>query len=123
MGYSVVDFRRFLVICPRRVGLPQLLALGFMAGLLAACGVRGDPEFPQSQSLAAPLPSPSDPRNKVFTEQSVVQRKNIVPDMAPAMPPKEWEKFGKDYQPAAASKKKSREAEAPDRPFVLDSLL
>jgi predicted small lipoprotein YifL len=123
MGYSAVEFRRDLVIFPRRVGLTQLLALGFMAGVLAACGVRGDPEYPQSQSLAAPLPSPSDPRSKVFTEQSVVQRSTIVPNMAPEMPPKEWEKYGKDYQPAAASKKKSREAEAPDRPFVLDSLL
>lgn len=106
----------------RRVGVSHVLALGFLAGVLAACGVRGDPEMPQSQSLAAPAPSPADPRQKVFTEQSVVQRGTGTPSMAPEMPPKEWEKYGKDYQPTAKPKK-SREAETPDRPFILDSLL
>lgn len=106
----------------RRVGVSHVLALGFLAGVLAACGVRGDPELPQSQSLAAPAPSPADPRQKVFTEQSVVQRSTTsTPSMSPEMPPREWEKYGKDYQPAAS--KKSREAEKPDRPFILDSLL
>ena len=107
---------------PHRFGTSHLLALGFLAGVLAACGVRNDPDMPQSQSLSAPPPSRSDPREKVFTERSVVQRGSVLPEMAPKMPPKEWEKFGKDYQPAAATKSKSREI-APDQPFALDSLL
>ena len=107
----------------RRVGISHVLALGFLAGAVAACGVRGDPEIPQSQALTAqPLPAAPGTQNKVFTEQSVVQRSTGTPSMAPEMPPREWEKYGKDYQPAATSKK-SREAEQPDRPFILDSLL
>ena len=104
-------------------GISHLLALGFLAGVLAACGVRGDPEIPQSQTLSVSPPSPSDPRSKVFTERSIVQRSTTgTPSMSPDMPPREWEKYGKDYQPAATTKK-SREAEKPDRPFILDSLL
>ncbi len=107
----------------RRIGISHLLALGFLAGAVAACGVRGDPEFPQSQALTAqPQPAAPGTQRKVFTEESVVRRGAGTPEMAPVMPPREWEKYGKDYQPAATSKK-SREAEQPDRPFILDSLL
>ena len=107
---------------PPHLGIRHLVVIGFFAGVLAACGVKGELEPPAAQAnVAAPPAAGPATTKKVFTERSVVVRgkkQTIVPEM----PPREWEKYGKDYQPAATPKN-AKDAEKPDRPFILDSLL
>lgn len=108
---------------PPHLGIRHLLVLGFFAGVLAACGVKGELEPPQAQAHAEPQAMQTGPAasKKVFVEKSVVKRDSRW-DMNPQMPPPEWEKYDKDYQPAAAPKS-TKKTEKPDRPFILDSLL
>lgn len=104
-----------------RIGITHTIVLAFIAGTLAACGVKGDLERPPAAGYAEPAPAAKPDTRKVFTERSVVRR---VPahDILPKMPPEEWSKEGKDYQSTRAPKK-TEEPDRPDRPFILDGLL
>lgn len=113
-----------------RPGTSRIAALLFVAGALAACGVKGDLERPPAASYAAPAaegPEQTDTGTaaapaKVFAEESRVQR---VPafSVLPKMPPEEWEKLkAGDAQPERAPKKSGAPSD-PDRPFILDGLL
>lgn len=136
----------------RQIGFRHLVVLGFLAGTLAACGVKGELEPPpvvrQSEAGpgdATPRPAPGTraaaaavvdnsmgdtPTRRVSSEQSSVTRVG-QPGMIPTLPPKAWEKM---KSPAAASQSKAP-ATAPaaakgrppaaesDKPFILDGLL
>jgi predicted small lipoprotein YifL len=111
---------------PRRPAFLPALAILAIAGLVAACGVKGDPERPVAEPrLSAQPAGASGQTSKVFTEESSVTSRSNQ-DILPKMPPKEWSKQ-REYQPArdkgtAPSANTRREPE-PDRPFFLDSLL
>lgn len=112
-----------------RVGTTHLVALAFVAGALAACGVKGELERPPAARYDEPAAAQSEqPKtatsgtSKVFTEESRVHR---VPaySILPKMPPQEWEMIGKDAQEKQAPKKSREAPDTPDRPFILDGLL
>lgn len=122
MGYSAIALWGPAVNHPPHLAIRHLVVIGFFAGVLAACGVKGELEPPPTQAQIAPQSEQIEPAaKKVFTEKSVVKRGSNR-DILPKMPPAEWEKYGKDYQPTAAPKS-TKDAEKPDRPFILDSLL
>jgi predicted small lipoprotein YifL len=113
---------------PRRPAFRSALAILAIAGLLAACGVKGDLEAPPAEPqprLSAQPAGASIPAGKVFTEESRITNRSNQ-DILPTMPPKEWEK-SREYQPArskgAAPSANTRREPEPDKPFFLDSLL
>lgn len=112
----------------RRSALLPALAILSVAGLLAACGVKGDLEPPPSyaapagQQSAAPAGTESaSASNKVFLEQSSV-RGGRPESVIPEMPPREWRK-DRVYQPEQERKPASQSLSRPDKPFALDWLL
>jgi predicted small lipoprotein YifL len=133
----------------RQIGIRHWIVLGFFAGALAACGVKGELEPPpvvrQSEAGpgdATPRPAPGTraaaaaavdksmgdaPSKKVSSEQSSVNRV-VQPGMTPKLPPKEWEKMKSPTAAAQSKAPASGEAKArprpeTDKPFILDGLL
>jgi predicted small lipoprotein YifL len=114
---------------PRRPAfLPALFVIA-LAGLVSACGVKGDLEAPamtpEAKAAAAAAPTePVEPSTKsVFVERSVVQSGQNPRDILPKMPPKEWEKKKVEEQERKARAIDSRKPNPNDRPFILDGLL
>jgi predicted small lipoprotein YifL len=95
-----------------------MIAIAMVAAALGACGVKGDLDPPAVAATSAPAAEPrvlGAPKEKTFTEQSVVRRQ-AQPSVIPKMPPDEWTK-GRETETQPRSKSKS------DEPFILDRLL
>ena len=110
----------------RRHGLLPAISIFLLALTLGACGVKGNLDSPKAAASpeTAQDGEPADAaQQKIFTSQSRVVRIG-APKILPDMPPKEWAKKTESAKsvnsPGAEPREKSS---APDKPFILDSLL
>jgi predicted small lipoprotein YifL len=110
----------------RRHGLLPAISIFLLALTLGACGVKGNLESPKAAATpeTAQGSEPADSaEQKIFTSQSKVVHIG-TPGILPDMPPKEWKKKAESENgvnsPTTVQREKSG---APDKPFILDSLL
>lgn len=107
----------------RRTAFLPALAIVLIAGLVSACGVKGELEPPpaaQAQPSAQPASESSVRTNSSALERSRITDENLH-DVLPQDRPKEWSKKS-DRDQERDAKSPVRGA-APQQPFVLDWLL
>ena len=110
----------------RRHGLLPAISIFLLALTLGACGVKGNLDSPKAAASpeTAQDGEPADAaQQKIFTSQSRVVRIG-TPKILPDMPPKEWAKKTESAKSVSSPGAEPREkSSAPDKPFILDSLL
>jgi predicted small lipoprotein YifL len=120
---------------PRHPFLPALAIL-LTAGVLGACGVKGELERPVAQASpsgstagsgsSGTAENSASGTKRVFYERSVILGASRDTEVIPTMPPREWEKK-REAQPArkpqAATPGAHQQKPEPDKAFVLDWLL